>query len=103
MAPCGSTTDGGFHVHKPPSHPPVRKQMSVDRIESPSSPPKSKKNFFDGFRVRPRVRPECRAQSDPVPETEGQILSPTREYHEDSSHWPDVNKGVSIKLFLIKI
>lgn len=75
-------------VPRVPSHIPLRKQGSADKLDVPSSPPKVRKNFFDGFRntLRPRVKAEGvgKGQGDDVCEgSESGVTSPRQESKED--------------------
>ena len=95
---CGPIEVGGHNAsycsshsssNKGSSH--MSKQMSVDRLESPASPPKSKKNFFDGFRntLRPRLKPDGRAHSDVSAATcdSDGFLSPNKDFMDDPNVW----------------
>ncbi|XP_069191995.1 triple functional domain protein isoform X3 [Procambarus clarkii] len=77
-----------FEGSRIPTYVPIKKQGSVDKLDVPSSPPKLKKNFFDGFRstLRPRVKADgiTRGQGEDIPEgVETLLLSPRQESKED--------------------
>ncbi|XP_063844125.1 triple functional domain protein-like isoform X3 [Scylla paramamosain] len=68
-----------------PSYIPIKKDSSLDKLEAPSSPPKLKKNFFDGFRntLRPRLK---LGQDEGGEGTESFPTSPRQESKDDSYH-----------------
>lgn len=68
-----------------PSYIPIKKDSSLDKLDAPSSPPKLKKNFFDGFRntLRPRLKT---GQEEGGDGSEGVPISPRQESKDDSYH-----------------
>ncbi|XP_069951615.1 triple functional domain protein isoform X1 [Cherax quadricarinatus] len=72
-----------------PTYIPIKKQGSVDKLDVPSSPPKLKKNFFDGFRstLRPRVKADGAGRGAEEDITEGVaplLASPREEGNNDT-------------------
>ncbi|XP_050733039.1 triple functional domain protein-like isoform X4 [Eriocheir sinensis] len=68
-----------------PSYIPIKKDISLDKLDAPSSPPKLKKNFFDGFRntLRPRLKT---GQEESGDGSESFPTSPRQESKDDSYH-----------------
>ena len=68
-----------------PSYIPIKKDSSLDKLDAPSSPPKLKKNFFEGFRntLRPRLKA---GQDESGDGSEGFVTSPRQESKDDSYH-----------------
>ncbi|XP_066961005.1 kalirin isoform X3 [Macrobrachium rosenbergii] len=64
-----------------PSNLPVDREDSMERHDVTYSPPKSKKNFFDGFRntLRPRVKADGRAADDSTDSMENLLPSPRHD------------------------
>ncbi|XP_071527234.1 triple functional domain protein isoform X3 [Panulirus ornatus] len=84
-----------------PAYIPIKKQGSEEKLDIPSSPPKLKKNFFDGFRntLRPRAKVDgtARGQDDNFEGVETILQSPRQESKEESYHRRWSESGSSSK------